>query len=113
MPPVHNVLVVNAGSSSLKLRVIDDADAILASTTINGWNGETDVEPIAAFAREGPDVHAVGHRVVHGGDRWSAAVVIDAAVEQGIGDLTDLAPLHQLRALAGIRAVRSVLREVT
>jgi acetate kinase len=107
-----NTLVVNAGSSSLKLRVVAPTDDVLASTTIDGWKGEADTDAIDAFARDAPDVSAVGHRVVHGGDRWSSAVVIDADVEQGIAALTDLAPLHQPRALAGIRAVRSVLREL-
>src|SRR5204863_6869596 len=72
----------------------------------------SDPDAGAAFADGAPGLTAVGHRVVHGGDRWSSAVVIDAAVEQGITDLTDLAPLHQPRALAGIRAVRAVLGEV-
>src|SRR5881628_1846593 len=68
-----NTLVVNAGSSSLKLRAIGPTDDVLASTTIDGWKGEADTEAIDAFARDAPDLSAVGHRVVHGGDRWSAA----------------------------------------
>jgi acetate kinase len=51
----------------------------------------------------------VGHRVVHGGSRFTRAVLVDDAVLAGIADLTDLAPLHQPRALAGIEAARAAL----
>jgi acetate kinase len=54
-------------------------------------------------------VGVVGHRVVHGGSRFAAPVLIDDAVLAGISDLTDLAPLHQPRALAGIAATASAL----
>jgi acetate kinase len=54
-------------------------------------------------------VAAVGHRVVHGGSRFTAATVIDDAVCAQIADLTDLAPLHQPRALYGIRAAQAAL----
>jgi acetate kinase len=47
--------------------------------------------------------------VVHGGSRFSTATVIDDTVTAAIADLTDLAPLHQSRALAGIAAVRAAL----
>ena len=102
-----NVLVVNAGSSSLKLRVVSHDDSVLASATVDPWEGEHDIEPIAAFAREAPPAGAVGHRVVHGGERFTSAVVLDDGVVDALAELTPLAPLHQPRALAGIRAVRS------
>jgi acetate kinase len=51
----------------------------------------------------------VGHRVVHGGSRFRAAVVIDEDVRTAIADLADLAPLHQPRALAGIDATAALL----
>jgi acetate kinase len=57
-------------------------------------------------------VGVVGHRVVHGGQRFSQAVLIDDDAVAAIGDLTDLAPLHQPRALAGIAATRALLPEV-
>jgi acetate kinase len=55
------------------------------------------------------DVGAVGHRVVHGGERFKQSVVIDDAVIQGIEDCIELAPLHNPPNLSGIRAVRDVL----
>jgi len=57
-------------------------------------------------------VDATGHRVVHGGVRFTTAVPIDDEVVDGIAALTSLAPLHQPRALAAIEAVRAVLPKV-
>ncbi|HZF68678.1 MAG TPA: acetate kinase [Gemmatirosa sp.] len=55
------------------------------------------------------DIEAVGHRVVHGGERFTRSVRIDDAVLQGIEDNIDLAPLHNPANLRGIRAVQAVL----
>jgi acetate kinase len=55
------------------------------------------------------DVEAVGHRVVHGGARFTAPTPIDDAVVAAIEALEDLAPLHNRPSLAGIRACRAVL----
>ena len=54
-------------------------------------------------------VEAVGHRVVHGGERFSQSVVIDEAVIAEIEALIELAPLHNPASLAGIRGAREVL----
>jgi acetate kinase len=54
-------------------------------------------------------VDAVGHRVVHGGEKFSAATIIDEAVEKEIDELIELAPLHNPACLAGIRGARSIL----
>jgi acetate kinase len=99
------VLVVNAGSSSLKLRLLGPGDELEA---------ERDLEPddhdaLAAAAAELPPPDAVGHRVVHGGQRFRASVQIDDDVVAALRELVDLAPLHQPAALAGIEAVGRVL----
>jgi acetate kinase len=54
-------------------------------------------------------VDAVGHRVVHGGERFSAPTLIDEAVEKKIDGLSELAPLHNPACLAGIRGARAIL----
>lgn len=54
------------------------------------------------------DVHAVGHRVVHGGERFTHSVVIDEEVLRGIEDCIDLAPLHNPANIKGIEAAREV-----
>ena len=58
------------------------------------------------------DLRAVGHRVVHGGDRYTSAVRITAEVKRTIEELTELAPLHNPASLDGINAVEQVLPKV-
>ena len=91
------VLVVNAGSSSLKVRLLHNDDL----------HASYDELPDPA-----PEVDAVGHRVVHGGTRYVEPVIIDDTIERGLRELCDLAPLHQPRSLAGIEAARKLLPEV-
>jgi acetate kinase len=105
----ERVLVVNAGSSSLKLSLLGPADQTLDSLDIDPWHGEGATAQMTAFVAGLDGVGAVGHRVVHGGSRFRAAVVIDEDVRTAIADLTDLAPLHQPRALAGIDATAALL----
>ena len=93
------VLVVNAGSSSLKLSVLGPANEAIASLNIDAWDGSPDHSDLGQFLRAQPGLDAAGHRVVHGGSRFIRATVIDEAVIAGIADLTDLAPVHQPRAL--------------
>ena len=104
-----DVLVVNAGSSSLKLSLLDAADGILAATEVEHWDTEDPPPALHSFLNALPRVDAVGHRVVHGGPKLTAAAVLDPAVRREIEAVTDLAPLHQPRALAGIDAVSALL----
>ncbi|MDQ2755807.1 MAG: acetate kinase [Actinomycetota bacterium] len=139
------VLVLNAGSSSLKYQLLD-ADApdgtTPAAVGLIERIGETDddrseptvhhrthdgryerhvvcADASAAFAalldsfdRHGPhlsglDLAAVGHRVVHGGQRFAAATLVDDEVVQEIEGLSSLAPLHNPANLEGIRLARA------
>jgi acetate kinase len=106
------VLVVNAGSSTLKLRLLDATDDLLASCDIDPWIGETDTAELEAFLERVDHVDAIGHRVVHGGEQFVEAVRLDDRVLEGLTDLISLAPLHQPRALAGIRATAARLPDV-
>ena len=103
------VLVVNAGSSTLKLRALGPADEITAALDLDPWDGRPDHAELVRFLGGLPGVDATGHRVVHGGSRFTGPVVIDDTVTAAITGLTDLAPLHQPRALAAIGAVRAAL----
>jgi acetate kinase len=92
------VLVLNAGSSSIKLSRI-------------GPDGETTgFDDLDEALASRPD--AVAHRVVHGGPRLRAATVIDDEVEAELERLIELAPLHQPPALDGIRRARAALPDV-
>jgi acetate kinase len=97
------VLVVNAGSSSLKLRVLGSGDDIEAEHDVEQWDSAGEEHDIATVLDGMPACDAVGHRVVHGGNRFRDAVRIDAGVEEALVALAPLAPLHQPRAVAGIR----------
>jgi acetate kinase len=103
------VLVVNTGSSSLKLRLLGPDDHLEATLDLDPWHGDVAGEELAAFTSRLEGVGAVGHRVVHGGDRFTSATLIDDSVAKALATLSDLAPLHQPRALAAIAAVRPLL----
>ncbi len=127
---VMQVVVINSGSSSLKLDVINTETGHRAHSarvervgtagctlSLDGGPavahpGSTHAEALAALwprALAGIAVDAVGHRVVHGGAHFDRAVRIDDAVEAVIESLCALAPLHNPPALAGIRAARALL----
>jgi acetate kinase len=104
------VLVVNAGSSSLKLTLLDDTDTTIAARELEAPRAEVDVSELRA-ALDSPlgEADAIGHRIVHGGERFREAVRIDADVETVMRELTDLAPLHQPKSLAALDAVTEAL----
>jgi len=90
---VGAILVVNAGSTSLKLSIVAE-------------DGTT--EPVPSLdAVAAADLQAVAHRVVHGGPHFTEPVVIDDSVRQAIHDLETLAPLHNAPALRGIAEATS------
>ncbi len=103
------VLVVNAGSSSLKLRLLDGADRLEHSADLpsgeHGFDAAALTDILAGWAA--PD--AVGHRVAHGGERFTGPAVVDEMVEAELRELTDLAPLHQPPSLAALDAVTALL----
>ncbi|WP_105104165.1 acetate kinase [Microbulbifer pacificus] len=131
------VLVLNCGSSSLKFAVIDPLSGTLELTGIGealeqneptvSWKigGEKKTSPLPAnsghrevihflvnnILRECPNLRdhlvAIGHRVVHGGEKFSHSVLVDDAVIHTIRECVALAPLHNPAALQGIEAARS------
>jgi acetate kinase len=111
-PAAGRVLVVNAGSSSLKLRVLDPADEVTASADLPAARGAADDSAIKSAIESFGPVDAVGHRIVHGGTLYTAPVQVDDQVRQRLESLTDLAPLHQPKSLAALDAVQAVLPAV-
>ncbi len=111
-PGTDRILVVNAGSSSLKLRVLDRDDSIVASADLPAPRGSTDAVAVTDAIRSFGPVGAVGHRIVHGGTQFSSPVRIDDGVVARLRALTDLAPLHQPKSLAALDVVTGVLPEV-
>ncbi|HMG29445.1 MAG TPA: acetate kinase [Jiangellaceae bacterium] len=138
----RHVLVLNCGSSSIKYQLVDVADGSAASGGLierigeqgghlhhDGPDGELDRDEaiadheaglaavLAAFVETGASltdygVGAVGHRVVHGGDRFAEPVLITDEVVDTIEAVSDLAPLHNPANLAGIRVARAALPDI-
>lgn len=106
------VLVVNTGSSSVKLTVLDGDDAVLARATLRIGSGARESEWMAATIADMPAPDAVGHRVVHGGPDFDRPVRIEEDVRARLYALVDLAPLHQARSLAGIAEAARALPDV-
>jgi acetate kinase len=108
------VLVANAGSSSLKLSLLEADDTELWAREVEAPRAIAEPEVVAAALAELPQTpDVVGHRIVHGGERFRGAVVIDEVVEAALHELTALAPLHQPKSLAALAAVRQALPDVT
>jgi acetate kinase len=132
-------LVLNCGSSTLKFQVIETdglaesrklargiVDRIGASAsysfkadsgaleekTLPVANHEVAVRLVIDWLRSKPElqpIDAVGHRVVHGGDRFTHSVLIDDGVVAALEALCEIAPLHNPGAVSGIRAARKIL----
>lgn len=121
------VLVINSGSSSLKFQLVDPDSGTALSTGLVERIGEAG-SPVAdhdaalrrafdALADDGIDlktsgVVAVGHRVVHGGNTFYDPTPLDDAVIARLGELSNLAPLHNPPALKGIEVARRLLPEI-
>ena len=106
------VLVLNAGSSSLKLSLVDADDRVVADREFEVAEGRLDEARLASAVHELEGNEAVGHRVVHGGPRYSQSVRIDPDVIRYLVTITDLAPLHLPASLAGIAAARELLPRI-
>jgi acetate kinase len=146
-----NVLVLNAGSATLKFQVVRTDDAAIgtdgdvklargqieriggeAIVTVRGLEGAS--RTVTASLRDlraavdwlvahvtspdsgstlgsRADIHAVGHRVVHGGEQFTSSVRVDETVLRGIEANIELAPLHNPHNLRGIEAARGALGE--
>ncbi len=116
------VLVLNAGSSSLKGSIIESRDArtiakdevSLGADATRRHGLERTVRGLLRKLRvDGrEEIDAVGHRVVHGGTRYRSAKRVDDRVLKGIESLADFAPLHNRVAALGIHAARKLLPKI-
>ncbi|AVX31353.1 acetate kinase [Carboxydocella thermautotrophica] len=128
-----NVLVINCGSSSLKYQLFDMAkETVLAKGLVEriGLEGsclthrvgedktvieqnipdhQAAISLVLEQVRGLGEIKAVGHRVVHGGEKFSASTVIDAEVLKAIEECVELAPLHNPPNIIGIKACQALL----
>jgi acetate kinase len=91
---INAILVVNAGSTSLKLSSVETDEAT---------SGLESLDAVPA------EVAAVAHRIVHGGTRFREPVLVDDEVVDELARLTELAPLHMAPAVAALRDARAEL----
>ncbi|CDQ18307.1 acetate kinase [Halobacillus karajensis] len=138
----HNILAINAGSSSLKFQLIDMPEETVITKGLVERIGLNDSvftievndeknETVTDIPDHGEavkmllnkltengiiesldEINGVGHRVVHGGERFSESVYITDEVIKEIEEVSDLAPLHNPANLTGIHAFREVLPNV-
>ncbi|MDY5933998.1 MAG: acetate kinase [Oscillospiraceae bacterium] len=141
------ILVVNAGSSSLKYQLIDmENESVLAKGNCEQIGTEStfthkvpadETKNIKALPMEMKDhasalkivldtlvdgehgvigsvkeIDAVGHRVLHGGEKFSGSVLVDDNVEEAIKECFDLGPLHNPANLTGIKACQQIMPDV-
>jgi acetate kinase len=105
------ILTVNAGSSSLKLRILD-GDRIVCSRESGPVEGAELRSELQAILSEGGTVDAAGHRVVHGGPEFTGPTMVGPGVEDELDRLADLAPLHNPPAVEAMRALDSLSPEL-
>jgi acetate kinase len=100
------ILTFAVGDSEPRRTTAPVRDTRAAVETILRWVTAADsgIEEVRSVA----DVHAVGHRVVHGGERFTHSVAITDDVLRGIEDCIELAPLHNPANIRGIEAAREV-----
>ena len=141
---ILKILVVNAGSSSLKYQLIDmENESVLAKGNCEQIGTEStfthkvpsdETKNIKALPMEMQDhaaalkivldtlvdaehgvigsvkeIDAVGHRVLHGGEKFSGSVLVDDKVEEAIRECFDLGPLHNPANLTGIKACQKIM----
>jgi len=129
-----NILVLNAGSSSLKFRLLDmgGRESVLASGLVEKWGTPQAALKLEVSGRDAGrksvaaetpahaaehaieacrplGINVVGHRVVHGGWRYQEPTRVTPQVIDGIREVSSLAPLHNALALAGIETAIRML----
>ena len=105
------ILVINAGSTSTKLRVVERDGRVERSLDLHA-TGEPLTDQLDRFLAEVGHLDATGHRVVHGGAGFTGPVVVNDSVRRALDALNDLAPLHNPAALLGVDAARRVTPHV-
>ncbi|MFM1950557.1 MAG: hypothetical protein RL418_244 [Actinomycetota bacterium] len=107
------VLVINSGSSSLKYQLVDvETGEALDSGLIERVTNHAEAFQEMLGKLSGPRPLAIGHRVVHGGSKFSAPTLVTDAVLSEIDQLSSLAPLHNPGNAAGIRGAMEIFGDL-
>jgi len=109
------ILVLNAGSSSLKYKLFDSVncdvlkEGLVENIGIKNPIFKNHHDALESLEIDFNSIDAVGHRVVHGGEKYSNSILIDETVLKGIEELISLAPLHNPANLEGIKLLQTKL----
>jgi len=112
------IAVINSGSSSIKFKLFDMKDkkviysCLIENIGENNSNIETHKDGLEKIFKNISDVDMVGHRVVHGGEEFHSATLIDDKVIQKIESLIPLAPLHNPANLEGIKIIKEMFKDI-
>ncbi|MFE4632314.1 acetate/propionate family kinase [Streptomyces sp. NPDC056773] len=106
------VLVLDAGSASFHLAVVDDHDKVLDQRDLDGPPSSGAAAAIEEFLARAPSVTACGHRLVHGGPDVRRPTPVDSAVRRSVEAAAGLAPLHVPPALIALDAARQLLPDL-
>ncbi len=110
---MSNILVINSGSTSLKYKLFnEDEKEIKSGKLADVENTEKAVKTILKEIGNLRDLAAVGHRVVHGGDKFFKPVLLTDKIIDELEEFNELAPLHNPYNLAGIRAIAGFLPDI-
>lgn len=106
------VLVVNAGSSSIKLSLLGNANETLGERELDASGAPVTPRALRDALSGLAGAEVIGHRIVHGGERFREAVLLDAGVGAALHELVELAPLHQPKSIAALDAVSAALPDL-
>jgi acetate kinase len=106
------ILVVNAGSSSLKLALVEGDKAVGEERRLPPLEGDALRAALGETLEQAGSLEAAGHRVVHGGERFSAPMLVDDRVVSELEQASELAPLHNPPALRALHALRELRPEL-
>ncbi|MFH1822119.1 MAG: acetate/propionate family kinase [Patescibacteria group bacterium] len=109
-----SILVINSGSTSVKYKIFDEKEKQLKEGCFN--NVENREKVIKEILREIPDISqiaAIGHRVVHGGDKFKESVIVNDEVILELEKYNKLAPLHNPYNISGLKACQGFLPNLT
>jgi len=108
-----SILVINSGSTSLKYKIFGDDEKEIRQGYLENIKDHS--QALKSALREIGDlreVKAVGHRVVHGGDKYNETIEVNEAIMADLVSFNDLAPLHNPYNLAGIKAAQEYLPDL-
>lgn len=107
------ILIINAGSTSVKYKIFGEDEGLVKEGVFNMEENIDDViKKIIRDINNINDIKAIGHRVVHGGDKYVKPVLLDEEIINDLDSYSDLAPLHNPISIAGIKACYEFLPNI-